>query len=158
MQKSICSAFYLILFFFILDIVSKLLVNHFLGKSDCIYIFGFLNIVHVENSGIAFGLFGKSFFLKRIALSSVNIIVFIIVILMLLRRKKAPSTAIVGLSLLGAGALGNLKDRLFFGYVTDFIDFHVGMYHYPAFNIADACITVGIFTLIVHRIILKRTI
>jgi signal peptidase II len=147
MQKSICSAFYLILFFFILDIVSKLLVNHFLGKSDCIYIFGFLNIVHVENSGIAFGLFNKSFFLKRTVL-----------ILMLLRKKETSSTTIVGLSLLGAGALGNLKDRLFFGYVTDFIDFHIGIHHYPAFNIADACITVGIFTLIVHRIILKRTI
>ncbi len=158
MWKSTYIAFYLIVFFFILDVISKILVAHFLGVGSCISVFGFLNIVYVKNSGIAFGLFGAPpIFFKRILLSSVNIIVFIIVIVMLLKERKISSITVVGLSLLGAGALGNLRDRLFFGYVTDFIDFHIGMHHYPAFNIADACITIGVLILIVHRI-LKKTI
>jgi len=127
-----------------------------LGVTSCISVSGFLNIVYVENSGIAFGLFGTSpIFFKRILLSSVNIIVFTIVIVMLLKGRKISSITAVGLGLLGAGALGNLRDRLFFGYVTDFIDLHIGMHHYPAFNIADACITIGVLILIVHRLLKK---
>lgn len=150
-MKTPYTAFFLIILFFVLDVVSKILVVHFLEVGSSISVLSFLNIVHVENSGIAFGLFGTSSFLfKRILLSSVNIIVFIIVIVMLLRRKVSSSVSF-GLSLLGAGALGNLRERLFSGYVTDFIDLHIGVHHYPAFNIADACITTGILILIIRR-------
>ncbi len=106
---------------------------------------GFLDLIHVENYGSAFGLFANQTFLI-IAISLVSLL-----IILLFLRHLAPTTTLsmVSIALILGGAIGNLIDRLRFGYVTDFIDIHLqNLFHWPAFNVADAAITVGILTLL----------
>ena len=106
---------------------------------------GFLDLVHVENYGSAFGLLANQTFL----LITISIASLFIILLFLHYLSPATTLSIVAIGLILGGAVGNLIDRLRFGYVTDFIDIHLqNLFHWPAFNLADAAITVGIFTLI----------
>jgi signal peptidase II len=107
----------------------------------------FLNIVHVKNEGAAFGLFttlGNSIFV-------IISIVAIIVIIAYLARIKG-NLEIVSISLILGGAIGNLVDRLTIGKVVDFVDFFVGKWHWPAFNVADSALTVGILLFLLASI------
>jgi signal peptidase II len=106
---------------------------------------GFLDLVHVENYGSAFGLLAnQTFLIITIGIAS---LLFILLFLHYLPPATTLGTLPIGLIL--GGAVGNLIDRLRFGYVTDFIDIHLqSLFHWPAFNVADAAITVGILTLI----------
>jgi len=106
---------------------------------------GFLNLVYVENYGSAFGLFrNQDFLLVLAAIASLSII---LLFLHYLPFVTTPGVWSVGLIL--GGAVGNLVDRLRFGHVTDFIDIQLwGNFHWPAFNLADSAITIGIFALV----------
>jgi signal peptidase II len=124
-----------------LDQVTKYLILKNLSVYDSREIFPFLHIVHVKNTGAAFGMFqtlGSTFF---IILSAVAIL-FIIYLL----AQRTYNT--FGLSLILGGALGNLIDRICYGKVVDFIDFSVGSFHWPAFNVADSALTIGITIII----------
>ena len=126
----------------VLDQVTKYLIMAHLPLFDSREIFPFLHIVHVRNTGAAFGMFrslGSSFF---IILSAVAII-FIVHLL----AKRTYSS--LGLSLILGGAAGNLIDRLLYGKVVDFIDVSVGSYHWPAFNVADSSLTIGIAVILI---------
>ncbi len=103
----------------------------------------FFNLYHVENDGVAFGLFPGYPRLFGI-LSAVAVVVLFVMFLTTCRRDIARRCAFIFLI---GGALGNLLDRLIRGRVTDFLDFHISRYHWPAFNIADmaVCLGVGIF-------------
>jgi signal peptidase II len=107
---------------------------------------GFLGFVHVEHCGAAFGLpFSQTFVITA------TIAILTIIILLLLRYLSISTTlTITSTGFIFGGAIGNLIDRLrFSGYVTDFIDIHLwDFFHWYTFNLADAAITVGIFTLI----------
>ncbi len=108
---------------------------------------GFFNIIHIRNPGIAFGLFkqfGSQF--KVVSLICVSIVVlFLIVFLIIQEVKKDSLLQTISLSLILGGAVGNLIDRFRLGEVIDFIDVHwQAAYHWPAFNVADSAITVGI--------------
>ena len=106
---------------------------------------GFLDFIYVENYGSAFGLFANQTFLL------VTVVIAIILIILLFLRYLSPASilSIASIGLILGGAVGNLIDRLRFGYVTDFIDIHLQeIFHWFTFNIADAAITVGIITLI----------
>ncbi len=119
------------------DQITKYLVNSSISPLDSVKIFPFLHLVHVRNKGAAFGMFsgiGSDFFIV------VSVIAIIIVLLLLLKSKES----YVGLSLILGGAIGNLIDRVSFGYVLDFMDFSIDKYHWPAFNVADSALTVGI--------------
>lgn len=106
---------------------------------------GFLDLVYVENSGSAFGLFANQTFLLIIT----TLATLLIILLFLHFLSPATTLSIVSLSLILGGAIGNLTDRLRFGCVTDFIYFHIhSLFCWPAFNLADTAIVVGIFTLI----------
>lgn len=105
---------------------------------------GLFSLVHTRNPGIAFSLFADSGPLVRnilVPVLSVAAIALILVMLWNSRNSTAKSHA--GLSLILAGAIGNLYDRAAYGYVVDFLDFYIGAYHWPAFNVADSCITIG---------------
>lgn len=131
-----------------LDQVTKYLILKNLSVYDSREIFPFLHIVHVKNTGAAFGMFqtlGSTFF---IILSAVAIL-FIIYLL----AQRTYNT--FGLSLILGGALGNLIDRICYGKVVDFIDFSVGSFHWPAFNVADSALTIGI-TIIIAAHFLKK--
>ncbi len=106
---------------------------------------GFFNIIHVRNTGGAFGIFGGekggigSFLFVIISLVAIGAI-----ILLFLKTRENEKTLSLSFSLILSGALGNLVDRLHYGEVVDFLDFHVGGYHWPAFNVADSAICIGI--------------
>ena len=126
------------------DQLSKIWIRSNLLVGQSLFEAGFFRITHVHNTGAAFGLFqGQSFLLTIVA--SVGIIVLLVYVLVIYRRfpllGKRLGRPVLGLVL--GGAVGNLIDRLRFGYVTDFIDFGL----WPAFNIADSAITIGVILL-----------
>lgn len=114
----------------------------------------FFNLVSVWNYGISFGLFNNG--------SSGGSIIFVglaaaIVVALLLWLRSAPSLLVaVALGLVIGGAIGNVIDRLRFGAVFDFLDFHVAGWHWPAFNVADSAICVGVFLLCIDALFLTQ--
>ena len=131
-----------------LDQVTKYLIVNTLSPYDSIEIFSFLHIVNVRNTGAAFGSFkslGSSFFI----IVAVAAIIFIVYLLM----KRAYNT--FGLSLILGGAVGNLIDRILYGQVVDFVDFSIGSYHWPAFNVADSALTIGIIIILLTSVFRK---
>ena len=112
----------------------------------------FFNLVPAENKGISFGLFQSEgagmLLIVGLALAiSVGLGVW-------LHRSRSRWQA-CALGLVIGGAIGNVVDRLRLGWVIDFLDFHGGGYHWPAFNLADSAITVGVVMLIVHGFLMK---
>jgi signal peptidase II len=108
-------------------------------------IHGFFNLVHVRNTGGAFGIFGGekgglgSFLFVLVSLIAIGSILFLFI-----RLREDEKTLSLSLSLVLSGAIGNLIDRLRIGEVVDFLDFYLFSYHWPAFNIADSAICLGI--------------
>jgi len=104
---------------------------------------GFLDLIYTENPGIAFGqlqeggAFGRWFFVVLAILAAVAVFYYFI------RTPRNDDRVLGACSLLLAGILGNLTDRVRLGYVIDFIVLHAGSYHWPTFNVADASITLG---------------
>lgn len=117
---------------------------------------GFLNIVHVQNPGGAFGIFAsqngmfRAFVFVIIALVAVGLVFY-------LHYRTPPEYRFltVGFSLIFSGALGNLIDRFRFGKVIDFIDIYAGQWHWPAFNVADSAITVGMIIFAWYLVVKK---
>jgi len=106
---------------------------------------GFFNLTHVRNTGGAFGIFGGekggigSLLFVIVSLMAVGAIIFLFI-----RIKEEEKTLALAFSLVLSGAIGNLLDRLRYGEVVDFLDFHLSAYHWPAFNVADSAICIGI--------------
>jgi signal peptidase II len=133
------------------DQFTKVLILFYYHLGEATYVTSFLNIVRVHNSGAAFSfLAGASgwqrWFFVAIAMAAV---VFILWMLWSHPGQKLFSFAMA--CILG-GAVGNVIDRLLHGYVIDFIDFHLHRWHFPAFNVADAAITVGAACLILDEL------
>jgi signal peptidase II len=138
------SSFHIALLIVLLDQASKYLVRHAIEPFGAIAVFPFLHLVNIRNKGAAFGLFmdlGNSFF---IVLS----IAALVTVCVLLSRTGIQLLSRLGLAFILGGAAGNLIDRVFFGSVVDFIDIFIGRYHWPAFNVADSAITIGLFLLL----------
>jgi signal peptidase II len=133
---------------FLLDRLTKYLIQQTVSVWDSYTVIpGFFNIIHSENPGAAFSLFAstqsewRSFFLVGL---STGALVLIAVLLWHPGGRVGDSRVLrIGLSLILGGALGNVWDRVLIGTVTDFLDFYVGSYHWPAFNLADSGITIG---------------
>ena len=106
---------------------------------------GFFNLTYIRNTGAAFGIFSGSaaaFRLPFLIIFSLIAIGFIVT--MLRRLKKDEIGLITALSFILGGAIGNLIDRIVYGEVIDFLDLYWGRYHWPAFNLADSFITIGV--------------
>jgi len=118
---------------------------------------GFFNLVHVRNTGGAFGIFGgekgglSSWLFVIVSLVAIGSILFLF-----FRLKEDEKTLSLSLSLVVSGAIGNLIDRLRYGEVVDFLDFYLFSYHWPAFNIADSAICVGIGLMALELLIRDR--
>jgi signal peptidase II len=134
------------------DQVSKQLLLGFLLKAGAIVpvIDGFFRLVIVWNRGVSFGLFGGDQALPPWLLSGVAIAVCIGLFLWL-RRTDRPLTG-WGIGLVMGGAIGNVIDRARWGAVFDFADFHIGRWHWPAFNVADAAIVVGVGLMLIDSL------
>jgi signal peptidase II len=106
---------------------------------------GFFNITYVQNTGVAFGILSSiSSPAKSVLLSAFTAFAAVVVITYSVRSPAQNRLLQVALALILGGALGNLFDRLSYGYVIDFLEFYAGSYHWPAFNIADSAITIGV--------------
>jgi signal peptidase II len=117
---------------------------------------GFFHLTHVENRGAAFGLFAESPSEWKIAvLVLFSLVALVVVSALLWKNSHAMTTTGVGLALILGGALGNLWDRLLSGQVVDFLDFYVGNYHWPAFNLADSAIVMGALLLVTEILFSK---
>lgn len=109
---------------------------------------GFFNITYVRNTGVAFGIFSSiTSPAKSILLSVFTAIAAVVVIVYSVRSPLCNRLLQVALGFILGGALGNLYDRLAYGYVIDFFEFYAGNYHWPAFNVADSAITAGVVLL-----------
>jgi signal peptidase II len=131
-----------------MDQITKYMIVTSFNTYDSIEIFPFLNIVNVRNTGAAFGMFrglGSGFFI----VISLAAIIFVVNLIM----RNAYN--FIGLSLILGGAVGNLIDRLFYGKVVDFIDFSIGNFHWPAFNVADSSLTTGIGIILITSLLKK---
>ena len=144
---------FIILFF--IDRISKIyLINlQSTGTDVDYYIYPFLNIYLVWNTGIGFGLFSLESSTIYHALTFIIAIVNIILLVFLIKSKGLNSYLI---AIILGGSLGNLFDRIYYYAVPDFIDFHIGNFHWFIFNIADIFITVGIIGLIFSELIKKE--
>ena len=128
-----------------LDLVSKILVLKSLPLGSQIsLVSGFFNLVHVHNKGAAFG-FLNSLPLEftRLFFIATNSLVLAVVGYLWYRLPPESWPAALGYSLIMAGAVGNVIDRLRLGEVVDFLDFYWGRYHWPAFNVADSLVCLG---------------
>ncbi len=134
-------------FVFILDRISKIYIIN-LSKNSFnteLYTSKFLNITLIWNEGIAFGLFSASHEYWYNFLTIVVVITALIILIMSIRQHGIQKYFFL---IVFGGALGNLYDRIFFKAVPDFIDLHVGNFHWFVFNIADIFITFGVIMLI----------
>ena len=148
MKKRIYYSLLFISIIVLLDQVTKYLARTYINPMESIELLPILNLVSVRNQGAAFGMFrslGNNFF---IAISFAAILFMFWVIVTAKEDYRI-------FSLLAGGAIGNLIDRLTLGYVVDFIDFTVSGYHWPAFNVADSALTIGI-TFMLITLVIKR--
>lgn len=129
----------------ILDQATKMLVLAQVAKGETIPVIpGFFNIVHVWNRGAAFGFLSNADFDWQPVFFSMAVIVALLLLWRMAAGEFNSSTwRGVSLGLIAGGAVGNLIDRLRFGHVVDFLDVVLVNYHWPAFNIADAAISIG---------------
>lgn len=128
------------------DILSKWFIFSQLDELKKITVIpGFLNILRSENEGVVFGLFpGKTNVFILFSVIAIAAIIYIYI-----KADKALFISNLALGLVLAGAAGNLWDRIWYGYVRDFIDLHIGSrYHWPTFNIADSLICIGISVMV----------
>jgi len=152
LRKSLIINFLLVSLIFVLDRVSKIYViyldKNFLGSE--IYSSKFLNISLIWNEGVAFGLLS---FEKQSLYNILTLIIFIIILIIFFMIIKSSGLKKYALLMILGGALGNVYDRIFYNAVPDFIDFHIGNFHWFIFNVADIFITFGIFFMILLEFI-----
>lgn len=130
-----------------LDQLSKAWVASHFGYGETLHVLGVFNLVLAHNTGAAFSFLSEAGGMQR-WLFSIIAVVASVWIIWLLRRHVAQTLFALALSLILGGALGNLVDRIMYGYVVDFLSFHWDTHYFPAFNLADSAITCGAFLLI----------
>ena len=143
---------FILFLIYVSDRISKMYVIY-LDKQNIdsdIFESAYLNITLIWNKGIAFGLFSfdKIYFYNLLSAT----IAFVIVILLIMALKSVDFKRYSLFMIIG-GALGNLHDRIFFSAVPDFIDFHVGEFHWFIFNVSDIFITLGVISMIILELI-----
>ena len=141
----------LVLLIFLLDRFSKIYVIYLdkINLSSEIFSSKFLNINLIWNEGIAFGIFSVS---SQNLYNLLTLIIFIVILLVFYFLLKSTGFEKYALIFIFSGALGNIYDRLIYKAVPDFLDFHVGNFHWFIFNVADIFITLGVFFMIIIEI------
>ena len=145
--------FCIVIFILLLDQVSKrIVVENIEIFANNLEISKYFNLVYVENRGVSFGIFSehdKSFYFGILSMLVSAYIIYLLV-------KSNDLIESLGLSLILGGAIGNGVDRLYYGYVVDFIDLHLNNLHWPAFNFADTFITFGAIVFVFSIILNKK--
>ena len=148
LDKSFLINLSIILLIFIFDRISKIYVIYLDDKlfGSEIFSSNFLNITLIWNGGIAFGLFS---FDEKIFYKILTTIILIIILIIFIMTIRSDGFKKYSLSMILGGALGNVFDRLYYKAVPDFIDLHIGNFHWFIFNVADIFITLGILFMII---------
>ena len=139
MLKYIVIAFLIV----ILDLISKQWIFNHLDFGSALVITPFFNIVHFQNTGAAFSFLSEASGWQRYFFIVVSLIAIVIIIRLMRERLKHPLSCLALAFILG-GAIGNLCDRSYYGFVIDFIYVHYEAYYWPAFNVADSFISIGV--------------
>ena len=139
----------------ILDQISKLWISNHFAYGETRAVFVFFNLVLAHNAGAAFSFLSDAGGWQRWFFTAIAVIAAVW-ITWLLRKHQLEKLFCFALALILGGALGNLIDRIAYGYVVDFLDFYWGAYHFPAFNLADSAITCGAALLILQSFTQKK--
>jgi len=136
----------------VLDQISKMIILRSMPLYETIPVIpGFFNMTHIHNPGGAFGFMaGQGPEVRSLLFLAMSSLAAVVVVFFYLRTPAAYSWLSTALLLIFGGAIGNMIDRFRFGEVVDFLDFYAGGYHWPAFNVADSGITVGMAILVYH--------
>lgn len=145
----------LALLILIADQFTKVLILGYYRLGDATYVTSFFNLVRVHNAGAAFSFLANAGGWQRWFFTAIGIAAAIFIIWMLKSHNGQKLFAFALACILG-GAIGNVIDRTLYGYVVDFLDFHVAGWHFPAFNIADSAISIGAVCLILDEILRVR--
>ncbi len=137
------------------DQFTKTLILGYYKLGDSTQVLSFFNVVRVHNTGAAFSFLANAGGWQRWFFTSIGIVATIFIVWML-RSHAGQKLFAFALACILGGAVGNVVDRLLHGYVVDFLDFHWGSWHFPAFNIADTGITIGAACLILDEILRVR--
>ena len=150
LSKKFYISFSIVALIYFIDRLSKIYIIH-LDKNNLgsdIFNSAYLNIILIWNKGIAFGLLSFS---ETYLYNILSLIILIIILILIVMSLKSDGFKKYSLLLIVGGALGNLHDRIFFNAVPDFIDFHVGNFHWFVFNIADIFISLGVIFMILFE-------
>ena len=139
----------------ILDQFTKVLVMGYYREGDSTVVASFLNVVRAHNTGAAFSFLNGAGGWQRWMFTGIGVAAALF-ILWMLRSHAAQKLFAFALACILGGAIGNVIDRLWHGYVVDFLDFHYASLHFPAFNVADSAITIGAACLILDELIRVR--
>ena len=128
------------------DQLSKVwILQNFELYESTVVIPGLFNLTFLRNTGAAFGMFaGQAAWWRQLFFIGVAVVALVVILVMQRRLGRQNSLYTISLGFIGGGAIGNLIDRILYGSVIDFLDVYIGSHHWPAFNVADSAITVGV--------------
>ncbi len=138
----------------LLDQISKEIVSSQIEFQTTVKVLPIFNLVHIHNKGVSFGLFSNQSVYGPYILAFVSFCIVCVVAFM--AYKTAHTVQKFAFGLIIGGAVGNIWDRLTNKGVTDFLDFYIGTYHWPAFNLADVAIVCGAFLIVFHSLTTKE--
>ena len=146
-KKSIVQFALVMALIIILDFITKIIMLDLIfNPPRVIALLPILNLAPVWNEGISFGLFQDGGIFIRLGISALAVAV---VIWLFFQLPTLPKWQKLAAAFISGGAIGNVIDRIIYGKVVDFVDFHLGNWHYPAFNIADSAIFIGVILWII---------
>ena len=140
----------------LLDYLSKIAVLGALAPGESRALAPFFNLVLVFNQGAAFSFLAAAGGWQTLFFAAIAVVAAVVISVLILRHRNKKLFC-GSLALILGGALGNLYDRVAYGHVVDFLDFHAAGWHWPAFNIADSAITLGAGILIVESFLQKKS-
>ncbi len=154
-KKSLFTGITIAFFITIFDLISKIYIFSLIQKTNenQIVITSFFSLVQVLNKGISFGMF-NNIKNSQIIFSLLQTSIAIILTFWLLKTNNLYISVALGLII--GGAFGNIIDRIINGAVADFLDFHINGYHWPAFNLADSSVFIGVAMLIFEEVFIKN--
>ena len=132
----------------VIDLMTKQIANHYLSRFIAYQVFPGFNLVLVHNQGAAFGFLHGQGGWQTWLFTCIAVVIVVALIIWLVRLRRNQTWLAIAIALVIGGAVGNMIDRVILGYVVDFLDFYIGQYHWPAFNFADTCITIGAILII----------
>ncbi len=134
----------------IIDQLSKYWTVQSLGLYESYKVLSFFHFTYVQNYGAAFSFLGNAGGWQKYLFTSIALVVSIYLVYLLHSNKSEKRWQNIAFALILAGALGNVIDRIIFGYVVDFLDFNLGFYRWPTFNVADTSICIGAVMIILE--------